>query len=108
MYDEKGKLICEGDYVDGLDEGNGKSFNENDYYYIGQFKSGNACGKGIQYDKDGNILYEGDWANDLSEGTGKLILDDGLYFIGEFKMLIEMEKENFTIKIEKYYTKGFC
>ena len=35
MYDEKGKLIYEGDYVDGLDEGNGKSFNENDYYYIG-------------------------------------------------------------------------
>ena len=35
MYDEKGKLICEGDYVDGLDEGNGKSFNEKDNYYIG-------------------------------------------------------------------------
>ena len=56
LYDKNGKVIYEGDFVDGKFEGNGKLFNDDGSYYIGQFRNDLKHGKGIEYDKDGNEL----------------------------------------------------
>ena len=56
FYDDTGKIIYEGDYVNDLMEGNGKYFYEDGIYYKGQFKNGLKDGKGEEYNKDGSLI----------------------------------------------------
>ena len=84
-YDQNGNLMYEGDFINGVREGNGKLIVDNGYYYIGQFKDNIINGKGNVYDKNGNVMYEGDFINGVREGNRKLIVDNGYYYIGQFK-----------------------
>ena len=56
QYNKNGDIVYEGDFVNGVKEGNGKHFYDDGTYYIGRFKNGVSHGKGIQYNKDGKIL----------------------------------------------------
>ena len=57
-------------------------------------------GKGILYDKNGNIKYEGDYYNDKMEGNG-YYFDIEVFFIKvNGKIIRQMEKEYYTIKME--------
>ena len=76
-YTQNGKIIYEGDFVDGLMEGNGKFIHENGDYYIGQFRNNLANGKGTEYDVFGVIIYEGDFVDDVRNGDGEEFDKDG-------------------------------
>ena len=62
---KNGRLLYEGDYVNGSEEGNGKYFYEDGGYYEGQFKNGVRHGKGIEYDKNGKQLYGASYKEDV-------------------------------------------
>jgi len=82
----------EGEYVNDLLEGKGKSFYDihiNFIEYIGGYKEGKYHGKGILYYYNNNgkkqIQYEGDFVNGKFEGRGKLVEENGEYYIGRIK-----------------------
>ena len=54
-YYSNGKILYEGDFVNGLFEGNGKYIWEDGEYYIGEYKNGLRNGKGIEYYANGKI-----------------------------------------------------
>ena len=83
LYTPKGILHYEGDFVNGIKEGNGKEIYESGNYYIGQFSNNKRNGKGKFYFKSGDF-YEGDFVNNLREGYGKNIFKDGDYYIGYY------------------------
>ena len=64
LYNEKGILVYEGDFINGKPEGKGKYIEDDGEYYIGQWKNGLKHGKGIFYYKNGTIKYDGNWIND--------------------------------------------
>ena len=70
VYNKKGSIKYEGDFVNGKSEGHGKYIYEDGEYYIGQYLNGLKHGKGIVYYKNGTIKYEGDFVNGKSEGHG--------------------------------------
>ena len=100
-YTQNNIIIYEGDFVDGLMEGNGKFIHENGDYYIGQFRNNLANGKGTEYDVFGVIIYEGDFVDDVRNGDGKLFYENVSYYIGGLKMEKEMEMEKNLIKMGK-------
>ena len=69
LYFSDGNIIYDGEWLDDKYEGNGKLFNINGEYYIGQFKNGLKHGKGKEYDKNGNIIYDGEFINDKKIGN---------------------------------------
>ena len=99
-YYKNGKILYDGNFINGKFEGNGKYIWEYGTYYIGQWKNGLRHGKGTDYYSDGKIMYEGDWVNNKREGNGKLIWKDGAYYIGQFKNGLRIGKG--TI----YYSNG--
>ena len=100
IYYSNGKILYEGDFINGKYEGNGKYFYENGEYYIGQFKNGLKNGKGTEYYSNRKIKYEGDYINDKAEGNGKYILENGEYYIGQWKNDLPNGKG------KKYYPDG--
>ena len=103
MYYKNGNLFYEGDFKQGIKEGNGKIFYEDGEYYDGEFSNDQINGKGKYYYDNGYYegdlingkrhgkgkyywengkIYEGDWFNNLKEGYGKFIYEDGCYYIG--------------------------
>ena len=66
-YDWKGKLIFEGEYL------NGKRWNGNEYdpdnNFAYKLKNGNGLIK--KYDYDGNLIFEGEYLNGKRNGEGK-------------------------------------
>ena len=61
------KVEYEGDFIDDEFEGNGKYYQEDGKYYIGQFKKGKPCGYGKEYDKNGKLVYEGKFVDGKSD-----------------------------------------
>ena len=84
-YNKNGKILYDGDFINGKFEGNGKYINEDGLSYIGQWKNGTIHGKGILYYSNGNIKYKGDWVNNKYEGNGIEIQKNGYYYMGQFK-----------------------
>ena len=61
----------QGDFINGLKNGNGKETYQNDDIYIGNFKNGMKNGNGKLYSKDGTIKYSGLWSN--NEATNDMV-----------------------------------
>lgn len=88
VIDCRGNLIYNGECKNGLFDGFGTLFNQDNetVKYIGEFKKGEFCGVGILYDSDGTILL-GSFANNLPNGRinkafagaviGECIFNDG-------------------------------
>ena len=78
--DNNGKLIFEGEYLNGLRNGKGKEYG---YYgeliFEGEYLNGERNGKGKEYDYNGNLIFEGEYLNDKKldgkgyEGPNKII-----------------------------------
>ncbi len=76
--------IYEGEFLEKKREGFGKySFNNNNYYYIGQWKNDKINGKGKLFNNN-ELIYEGEFVNYQFEGNGKYIYQDGSFYIGQF------------------------
>ena len=84
-YYKYGNILYDGNFNNGIFEGNGKYIWENGEYYVGQFKNGLRHGKGTEYYSNGKTMYEGDYVNNKLEGNGKYIWEKGDYYIGQFK-----------------------
>ena len=84
MYYKDVSIKYEGDFFNGLMQGNGKYIYEDGDYYIGKWFNNQKHSKGILYYKDGNIQYEGEFLNNNFFGNGKAINEDGQYYIGQF------------------------
>ena len=61
-----GKLIFEGEYLNGRKNGKGKDyhFSFGKLKFEGEYKNGKRTGKGKEYYNDGRLMYEGEFFND--------------------------------------------
>ena len=89
-YDyENGKLMFEGEYLNGERNGKGKIYNYSSYkYYLqneGEFVNGLKSGKGKEYNEDGNLEYKGEYINGKRHGKGKEYFCHNSVYIGEVK-----------------------
>ena len=83
-YRENGTLDYEGDFVDGLQQGNGTLMRKT-FVYEGEFFQSKREGYGTLYDeKKENVVYKGYWKNDLFHGEGTLYRD-GVAQSGQFR-----------------------
>ena len=73
IYYKNGKILYEGDFINGKREGFGKFIDKNGDWYIGQWLNGQKHGEGKIYYSNGNLLYEGDFVKGKKEGKGKYI-----------------------------------
>lgn len=88
VYDSAGNRLYEGDMVDGLYEGNGKLYADNDQViYEGQFEQGAKNGSGKSYNDEGHLIYSGEYENDAMHGLGQLFdqMGNRLIYRGEFE-----------------------
>ena len=84
-YYSNGNINYEGDFINGIFEGEGKYIYDDSDYFIGQYKNSLRNGKGILYYKNGNIMNNCEYANGKAEGYGKYIYENGKYYIGQWK-----------------------
>lgn len=86
----QGKLILsdksyyEGNFKDGLYDGNGYFKNKN-FIYKGEFSKGKKHGKGKLENLIKNTVYEGEFKNDKKNGYGIEKYNDGSIYKGNFK-----------------------
>ena len=101
-YDEYGRLIYEGEYLNGKRHGKGKEYKldyryvyvreaeadgiEDIYYlyYEGEYLNGQICGKGKEYNSNRHLIYEGEFLNGKRHGKGKEYQYGKLIFEGEY------------------------
>ena len=76
IYNKNGNIIYDGDFVNGLFEGDGKFIYENGEYYIGQWLNGKKHGKGKYIWENGNY-YIGQFLNGKRHGKGKIYYKNG-------------------------------
>jgi antitoxin component YwqK of YwqJK toxin-antitoxin module len=63
-YSEKGVLLYEGNVKNGIYDGKGKLYHDNEKLkYEGGFSNGVYDGKGSLYDIEGTVIYSGKWKN---------------------------------------------
>ena len=61
---ERGKLVFEGEYLNGEINGKGKEYGiKGKIKYNGEYKNGKRNGKGKEYDDEGKLIFEGDFCN---------------------------------------------
>ena len=66
-----GKLIFEGEYLNGKRNGKGKEYNDNGkLIFEGEYLNGKRNGKGKEYDNNGKLIFEGEYLNGKN-GKGK-------------------------------------
>jgi hypothetical protein len=75
LYNDKGKLIYEGDYNKDLREGEGTYYYNTGEKYVGEWVNGLREGNGVLYWKDGS-KWEGVFHNNLMDGEG--MFSDGV------------------------------
>ena len=105
-YDSWGKLIFEGEYLNGKRHGKGKEYNNHEeVYFEGEYLNGKRNGKGKEYDwYNKSVLFEGEYKNglrwngkgydrdklefEIKNGNGKgreCSIDMSHEYIGEYK-----------------------
>ena len=66
-YNEFGRIIFEGEYLNGKRNGKGKEFNDNFgllyLSYEGEYLNDKRNGKGKEYDENNNVVFEGEYSN---------------------------------------------
>ena len=78
------RKVYEGDWVGGVQHGQGVSFHPDGSVYEGGFSCGMKQGHGkMTYAADGSV-YEGGWTAGVREGTGRLTLPNGDSYAGSW------------------------
>ncbi len=88
-FDEEGRNLYVGNYLDGEYHGDGKLYNEGELVYEGQFEAGEFHGSGKLYE-DSALKYEGQFDQGIFHGSGAEyengeLLYDGQYQYGEYE-----------------------
>ena len=64
IYDDDGKLMYEGEYLNGEKNGQGKEYdNSGKLVFEGQYLNGEKNGQGKEYDNSGKLVFEGQYLN---------------------------------------------
>jgi hypothetical protein len=74
-YDLNGDIVYEGDWVDGLQYGQGKQYENNIMIYSGYWYDGAKTGRGIDYSSSSR-LYDGEWKDNMWHGCGTHYCED--------------------------------
>ena len=82
-YDEAGRILYEGNFVNGLYEGQGNQYEEGILVYSGEFAGGVYEGQGSKYE-DGALVYTGEFSGGVYEGKGTLYENGEVVYEGEF------------------------
>ena len=69
-FDENGRPVYTGDYVDGLYHGEGKLYTDGALTYVGSFADGLYEGEGRLYGEGEALVYEGGFSSGLRSGEG--------------------------------------
>ena len=77
-------FVYEGEWEDGLANGQGTMTWADDAVYEGEFAGGKRNGQGIYTWADGSV-YEGEWVNGLKNGQGTYTNPNGYCYKGEWK-----------------------
>jgi hypothetical protein len=83
LFSKDGKLDYEGDWVNGVMEGEGIKYYERGTYK-GQFKNNEENDEKGEFKWPCGSRYIGNWVNGAKNGKGKFIWDDGGYYEGDF------------------------
>ena len=62
-YDENDYLKFEGEYLNGIRNGNGKEFKNLKLIFEGEYKNGKINGKGKEYYNNNSLRFEGEYRN---------------------------------------------
>lgn len=84
IYVWKNGDIYQGEFVDGLFNGQGTITSSDGYSYIGEWKDGKKNGQGTTTSSDGSS-YIGEWNDGKQNGQGTSIFSDGSSYVGEYK-----------------------
>ena len=76
-------LIYQGDYLNGVKNGQGRKFSFIGLIFEGEFNKGIIMGKGKEYEQD-DIIFEGEYINGNRYGLGKEYDNGNLIFEGEY------------------------
>ena len=109
-----GKLVYDGEFLNGKRNGKGKEFENNILIYDGEFLDGERNGKGREFEY-GILIYEGNFLEGERNGKGKefengVLVYDGCFLNGKrqivkdtnFQIFEDFAKKNY-IKIYKEY-----
>jgi antitoxin component YwqK of YwqJK toxin-antitoxin module len=107
--DDSGYIAYEGQVIQGIFNGKGKYFIENQLIYDGEFKDNLYYGHGKYY-VNGKLKYDGDFVNNDREGYGKEYNKEGLLsYEGEYKQDLKKGKGTwFYNSGEKMYEGDFA
>jgi hypothetical protein len=84
-YDSEGRLVYEGEYLNGQRNGKGVFYLQNGDCFKGDFKNDCFHGAGIYYWND-NISWSGSFVDDKFHGVGVFVFENGKSKLREFKM----------------------
>ncbi|CAF0793589.1 unnamed protein product [Brachionus calyciflorus] len=74
----------EGEWKDGIKQGNGKFIMKDGSFYEGEFNNGEMTGKGYKYDKNRETEYTGDFVEGHYQGKGVLRCRNKYVYEGDF------------------------
>ena len=107
LYDDRGLLTYEGNFLDGMRTGKGTCYEAGVKVYEGTFLEDAYEGKGIIYD-DGIKVYEGQLSDSVPDGKGTSFTENGMLYSGEFENgLYAGEGTLYTVEGELLYKGGF-
>jgi hypothetical protein len=84
----------DGEWKQGIAQGQGKFTSANGDIYTGKFVANNASGHGTMILKENQTTYTGAWVKDQQHGIGEEKYNNGASFTGNFK---EGHKNGFGI-----------
>ena len=76
--------VYEGEWLNGVRDGQGKQEWLDGSRYEGQWRNGKANGMGKLYHADGDI-YDGEWVDDKANGSGTYTHANGAKYVGSWR-----------------------
>ena len=83
-YNDFGRLLFEGEYLNGKRNGKGKEYDDKKLEFEGEYLNGKRNGKGKEYYNNGKLRFEGEYLYNYKL-KGKYYLKEKLEYEGEFR-----------------------
>lgn len=78
------KFFYEGEFLNDVIQGKGRSFSSEGREYEGEFKNNTADGQGVEKGGGEGAVYSGSFVNGVKQGKGRMEWENGCYYDGEF------------------------
>ena len=107
-YDNSGRLLFDGEYLNGERNGQGKEYSHrnNILIFVGEYLNNQRNGKGKEYN-NGKLVFEGDYKNDKRwEGKGYDKSKKIVYELKDGKGLVKEYYDDGILRFEGEYLNG--